>query len=90
MKKTNRTNYRVMVHPRNKEYGIEVASEEDVCEEIVSDINRHVNKVLFAEIICDIEYVCGCCGSRWTEDSESYNGGCCDQDQERYEEKEGE
>lgn len=54
----------------------------DRCAEIVSDIKRHVDNVSYAWVEFDQEHVCSHCGSNWTEDSNSYNGGCCEKDQE--------
>ena len=53
------------------------------CEEIAADILRHVNSVGGIEIEFDQEPVCEHCGSRWTEDSDTYNGGCCSKDEEQ-------
>lgn len=51
------------------------------CEEIVSDIGRHVDNVGSATVESEVEFVCGFCGSGWTEDAESpHNGGCCGKD----------
>ena len=82
MKKIQKTNYRVEIYPRTSVYGITVAEEEDVCKAIVSDVKRHVNDVQTALIVCDNDPVCEHCGSRWTEDDDNYNGGCCKKDEE--------
>lgn len=52
------------------------------CEEIASQIRRHVDNVVSVQIEYDQEDVCSYCGSKWTEDSDTYNGGCCAQDEE--------
>lgn len=50
------------------------------CEEIREQVKRHVDYAEHVEIEQDAEYVCEHCGSSWTEDSDSFNGGCCDKD----------
>ncbi|WP_458788912.1 hypothetical protein [Dyella jiangningensis] len=52
------------------------------CEEIAKDIKRHVDNVSYVSVESDTDYVCEHCGSEWTESSSSYNGGCCDKDEE--------
>ena len=49
-------------------------------EDMMSAINRHVDNVLSIEIVKEVESTCEFCGSRWTETSDTYNGGCCDED----------
>lgn len=51
------------------------------CEEMVRDAKRHVDNLQYAEVEFDQEPVCSYCGSRWTEKSTTYNGGCCDEDE---------
>lgn len=48
--------------------------------EIVSSVTRHVDDVQGAYIQIDREYECSYCGNLWTEDSTTFNGGCCDED----------
>ena len=82
-----RTNYRVVVRPRSAAW-ISFAGrsdEEITCDNIVADIKRHVNDVASIEVEHDQQYVCEHCGSDWTEDSNAYNGGCCDADQSAFE-----
>lgn len=52
------------------------------CEEIASQIRRHVDNVSSAYVEYDQQPICEHCGSAWTETSEIYNGGCCDKDEE--------
>jgi hypothetical protein len=33
-------------------------------------------------VVCDENMVCKFCGQSWTTDNDTYNGGCCDKDQE--------
>lgn len=53
----------------------------DRCNEIAADIRRHVDNVSRVSVEWDQEAVCEHCGSRWTEDSTMYNGGCCGKDE---------
>lgn len=54
----------------------------DKCLEMESAIRRHVDHVALVETKFDRVLLCEFCGKSWTEDSATYNGGCCDQDQE--------
>lgn len=91
------TNYRVVVEPRRlgsmgfismsdeMAYGSpeKVASAyADRCRDIADAIRRHVDDVADVVIEFDTNQVCEHCGERWYERSESYNGGCCEKDQE--------
>ena len=50
-------------------------------EEVLKSIKRHCD-VESVTIEADAEYVCGFCGYNWGEESDSYNGGCCNEDQQ--------
>jgi len=52
------------------------------CEGIRDAVERHVDNVAFATVKFDEETVCEHCGHAWTETSTTYNGGCCDKDEE--------
>lgn len=95
-KKIIRQNYRVSVEPRRLgDFGsvsmpddFFCSGEEDRqrqyrsrCEEIVSEIRRHVENVDSALVECDEVAVCAHCGHDWTEPGE-YNGGCCQADED--------
>ena len=82
MKTIIKSDYRVEVYPKTRVYGISVADEEEVCKDIIKDIVKHVDNVYHTNIIYTSDNVCSFCGSEWTEDSASYNGGCCKKDQE--------
>ena len=82
MKAIKKSNFRVEVYPKTTVYGITVAEEEDVCKTMLADIKRHVNDVQTAYVASDSDPVCASCGSRWTEDGDTYNGGCCNADQD--------
>lgn len=81
MKKIAKSNFRVEVYPRTTAYGIHIDDEENVCEQILPEIRRHINDVHSAYIIYDENPVCSNCGSAWSEDGDAYNGGCCATDQ---------
>lgn len=55
---------------------------EKECDEIARSIRRHVDDMSRAFTVTEYEDQCSACGSKWTEDSDSYNGGCCDKDEE--------
>ena len=81
MKTIKQSNFRVEVYPKTTLYGIRVANEMDVCELILASIKRHVDNLQSAEIVSNVDSVCSFCGSLWTEDGDTYNGGCCAGDQ---------
>lgn len=94
MKKTIQTNYRVVVEPRrignlgfvhvsDSWFGDEekISKEYyDLCNEIVENIERCITNTGSVYIESDKIDVCEFCKSYWTEDSDEYNGGCCDND----------
>jgi len=57
------------------------------CEEIARDIKRHVDNVRSCSVEFDQEHVCEHCGAAWTEESDTYNRGCCAADEEVEEER---
>lgn len=64
----------------------EEGGERLACEEIERGIRRHVDGIRDARgnpqvrVICDANNTCEFCGYNWGEESESYNGGCCEED----------
>lgn len=60
-----------------------------ICERIAADIRRHVDDLPSrwsdydrgVQVVWDNEPVCSHCGNAWTEKSDSYNGGCCAEDE---------
>lgn len=57
------------------------------CEHIAEQIRRHVDGLAShrskgVQVDWDAIPVCEHCGSRWSEDSAEYNGGCCAKDEE--------
>lgn len=80
--KKTQVNWRVEVNPFSASYRLP-ADRRD-CEEIATQIKRHVDGVSRdgVSVISDTEKTCEFCGNQWTEDSQIYNGGCCDKDQE--------
>ena len=95
MKKTYRTNFRVEVavddsqwkRPRDGESRLDfftrlARDDTRLAEEIENQICRHVDvKSRDVSVNFDYEGACEHCGSAWTEDGQSYNGGCCDEDE---------
>lgn len=81
MKIIEKGNFRVEVYPQTTAYGINVDEEEDVCKSILDDIKRHVDDVKQAFIVYDEIARCSYCSDIWTEDGDTYNGGCCELDQ---------
>ena len=49
---------------------------------MIENIKRHVDDVEWAGWHADTSDECEHCGATWTEDSDTYNGGCCDEDQD--------
>jgi hypothetical protein len=82
VKTIKKSNFRVEVYPKMTVYGFLVAEEEDACDAMLADINRHVNDVQCAYVVSDNDPVCESCGCQWTEDGDTYNGGCCKSDQD--------
>ena len=60
------------------------AAYRDACNEIAAQIKRHVDEVGHVSVEFDQEPICQHCGSRWTEKSDAYNGGCCDKDEDEH------
>jgi hypothetical protein len=59
---------------------------ESRCQEIMADIKRHVDNAGYVSVEFDQQLVCEHCGDRWTEESQTYNGGCCSADERAHEE----
>lgn len=57
----------------------------DRCEEIADQIRRHADNVAYVQVESDQVKICEFCGSEWTEHSNVYNGGCCEQDENQKE-----
>ncbi len=47
-----------------------------------SFITDSIPRGVSADVEFDVLPVCSFCGAQWTEDSEVFNGGCCDKDME--------
>lgn len=62
--------------------------------EALEDVRAMLPRTLGRDYVLDIgghvqsDYVCEHCGYRWTEKSTTYNGGCCDKDEEANPERE--
>lgn len=96
-KKMIESNFRVVVTPRRLgDFGSIRMSDSFVCsdpekaakryrercEEIKAQIKRHVDEVECVEIEMDKDPVCQYCGEPWTTDSDTYNDGCCEKDEQ--------
>lgn len=90
-----RSDYRVEVVPRDlgdlgwTSIGGMVRSDKEMiaaCEAIADQIRRHVDGLPSYRrkgvmVRWDETPVCSHCGSKWSEESHDYNGGCCDKDE---------
>jgi len=83
MKKIERGDYHVEVWPRMYQLGgcLTEAEEKAECERIVDEIRRHVAGKGVVEVKWTTTLLCEHCSSHWTEPSDAYNGGCCDEDE---------
>lgn len=89
-KKTNITGYHVRVEPLTSILGFDYHnSPEDQkqnCEGIARMILKHVGKNDDnrgdVTVVPEMEAICENCGEDWTESSDKFNGGCCDEDLE--------
>jgi len=58
-----------------------VAVQRGALKEMRIQIHRHIDNVAWASIKeTRSDPRCEYCNARWTEDSDTYNGGCCPQD----------
>lgn len=52
----------------------------DICEQIVDDINRHVDNVGYVSVVEETENICEFCGGIWNPDTYGFYkncNGCC-------------
>lgn len=71
------------LYGRGKDAAARIAKEyEDRCNNIVADVKRHADNVGAAYVEFDQPPICEHCGADWTEESSTYNGGCCSKDEE--------
>lgn len=71
------------LYGHSKEAKERIAREyEDRCNEILAEVKRHVDNIGSIWVEHDQPAVCEHCGWGWTEESSTYNGGCCEKDQE--------
>jgi hypothetical protein len=78
MKKHEIQSYHLEVDPSF--YGRDLEQLHNLCKDIETQIRRHVDGHGTITIVPEYKDTCNHCGSQWTEDSEFYNGGCCDKD----------
>lgn len=65
-----------------------IADLQIVAEDVAKQIRRHVDNIGTVEVIRELAHTCEHCGYDWTEASTTYNGGCCDKDEENSPNKE--
>lgn len=81
-KVTEKQDIRVEVTARSPFWGrFKEQAEIDACEEMVEQIKRHVDGVGDVRVTWNDVGLCAGCGAKWTEDGDTYNGGCCDEDE---------
>lgn len=80
-------NYRVEVIPAEQHYIIRLGKTRteheiklDDAQKVAESIKRHVDDIEDVNVEVDASYVCEHCGEPWTEDSDTFNEGCCDED----------
>lgn len=85
-KKTDITGYHVQVdtYSVSPYIGRYIEPDEQMreCKSIEEQIKRHVDNVYRTWIVEETNEYCEFCGSVWTEESNTFNGGCCDEDME--------
>lgn len=71
------------IYGRGPEAAARIEKEyEGRCRDICDDIRRHVDSVGSTDVEFDQTPICEHCGSDWTEASDTYNGGCCQKDED--------
>jgi len=87
-KKTERTNPRIEI---TCEEGIFIASKthqdklnelKDMMKQIIRYIDGIDSRGNNIDVCDDTVHICEFCGAKWTETSNTFNGGCCDKDME--------
>lgn len=81
MRQTKIIDYKVIVEVRRYGSG-NIPQIKTDCDQIVSEIERHVDNVSSVYTDSEEEETCTFCGGIWTENSDNYNGGCCHKDEE--------
>lgn len=66
--------------PKNEADAVRYAR--DSANNVLRSIQRHVDNTHNARVNICRRYTCEFCGRLWTERDTSYNGGCCDRDEE--------
>lgn len=56
-------------------------------ETLMNEIKRHCDS--FTDVGYELQYYdcCSFCGKDWTEPGDEYNDGCCDKDEDHYEQR---
>lgn len=71
----------VYQRPNESEEDARTRIARSTCEEMMEGIKRHVDDVGYMSIVAETTPVCSYCGRDWTEESDTYNRGCCDEDE---------
>lgn len=82
-RKVKHENFRVVVTPDiPKRYYRDdaIADIREVCKDVARSIRRHVDNIEDVNVECDTVEVCSYCGYKWSGETDSYNGGCCNED----------
>ena len=77
-------NWRVVVEPEPPSTLYREPNDDDwreACRDLMKKIKRHIDGVSASELQVDREFSCSFCNGIWTEDGDTYNGGCCDEDE---------
>lgn len=83
MKQTTLENWRVEIDPDFFRLNTgDNDGRRSYCHDIVKQVERHIDGIDAVSVKFDRVSVCSHCGEPWGEKSDSYNGGCCDKDEE--------
>jgi hypothetical protein len=93
--KEQRVNFRVEVEiiPESARWSSTPRTERqsyDAANELAATTRRRLDgdECGTISVNSDLERTCEFCGRKWTEDSETYNGGCCNVDEDTEEARE--
>jgi len=67
MKLTKKDNYRIVVEPRKRIFGIELSEETQKSDLRIMEeqINRHVDNIGYMEVLYDTHHFCSHCNFEW-------------------------
>jgi len=87
-KKTWRNDIRVEVSPKFRSWGSTEDNQIRDCENMIEQIERHVDDVCGCRVVWDTAYTCSYCGYGWDEDRETGAPLCCNDAIEEWQNKE--